>query len=290
MLAAAGCGSKDSTTTADPPNSTAQETTTSTAAPTGAPITNAITISTPGMLYDVQGQLRPGVAAITLANTSDQTHMMAMARLKAGVTAAQLTAALGQSEEEAGKLIDGDPEASYGSPAPVGPRESVTVTIESLPAGTYGIICFLSDKDGKPHWTMGMVSTFDVTGDSTDEKPDSDGTIELSDTSATLPQGFTGRGTFRVTNSGTTPHGLNIARLESGTTLAAFSAHIGQAQMNNASVDGGGGTLVGGIETLNPGQSGWITLDLSPGHYGFVSGNDAQGPELPPQHGEFDVR
>jgi hypothetical protein len=54
-------------------------------------------------------------------------------------------------------------------------------------------------------------------------------------------------------------------------------------------IDGGGGTLVGGIDALAPGQSAYLTLDLKPGHYGYISSADMTGPDLPAQSGEFDV-
>jgi hypothetical protein len=58
---------------------------------------------------------------------------------------------------------------------------------------------------------------------------------------------------------------------------------------SGSSVDGGGGTFVGGVDELLPGQSAYLTLDLSKGHYGYISSADANGPEIPAQHGEFDV-
>jgi hypothetical protein len=57
----------------------------------------------------------------------------------------------------------------------------------------------------------------------------------------------------------------------------------------NSSIDGGGGALVGGVDELLPGQSAFLTVDLDAGHYGYVSTTDANGPEIPVQHGELDV-
>ena len=54
-------------------------------------------------------------------------------------------------------------------------------------------------------------------------------------------------------------------------------------------IDGGGGVLDGGVDSLLPGQSAYVTLDLPSGHYGYLSMDDAQGPTIPAQHGEFDV-
>ncbi len=50
-----------------------------------------------------------------------------------------------------------------------------------------------------------------------------------------------------------------------------------------------GGVLDGGVDALLPDQTTYLTLDLEPGHYGYVSVEDANGPGMPAQHGEFDV-
>lgn len=39
-----------------------------------APVSNAVTITTPGRSYDVSGTLRPGIGSITLVNTDDVAH------------------------------------------------------------------------------------------------------------------------------------------------------------------------------------------------------------------------
>lgn len=255
-----------------------------------APITNAITITTPGMSYDVSGPLRPGVAAITLTNASNEAHMMAVGRLAPGVTVDQIKAALAQSEDATGALlVDGLDNSVYGTPAPVGAGQSSTVTATDLAPGDYGIICFFTDDDGTPHFAMGMVNTFTVEGEPATETPDSDGTITIDDNGITMPADFTGSGTFLVTNDGTTQHSISIARLEDGTTLDAYYGFVGGQMNSGKAIDGGGGVMVGGVDSLLPGQSAYLTLDLSSGHYGYLSTEDANGPALPAQSGEFDV-
>lgn len=76
VLALAGCSSSSK-------SDESKDTTATTAASAdsgGAPIDNALTITTPDMEYDVSGSLRPGVGAITMDNTDDVTHMLALRR------------------------------------------------------------------------------------------------------------------------------------------------------------------------------------------------------------------
>ena len=288
VLALAGCSSSSK-------SDESKDTTATTAASAdsgGAPIDNAMTVTTPSMSFETSGSLKPGVGAITLDNTDDVTHMMALAQLKDGVTTDQIAAAMDKGEEEAGKLFaDAGPNgpAPLGSPALVGPGQSSTVTALDLKAGTYGMICFLTDSKGEPHWKMGMINEMTVKGDTATEKPKSDGTISVGDEAITMPDGFSGSGTFLVTNSGKKPHSFSLAKLDTGTSLAGFAAAVGKTEQSGTSIDVDGGVLVGGVDALSPGQSAYLTVDLKPGHYGYLSTEDVTGPGLPPQHGEFDV-
>lgn len=291
VLALAGC-SNDSKSSDDKAADTTATTSASNAAAGGAPIDNAITITTPGFAYEVSGPLRPGIGAITLNNTDDVTHMLAIGQVKDGVTVEQIDAALNKGEEEAGKLfIDAGPNgpAPIGTPALVGPAESSTVTALDLKPGTYGLICFLTDAKGEPHWKMGMVGELTVSGDKATDKPKSDGTISVGDEAITMPDGFSGSGTFLVTNSGKKPHSFSLAKLDTGTSLADFAAAVGKTEQSGTSIDVDGGVLAGGVDALSPGQSAYLTLDLGPGNYGYLSPEDVTGPGLPPQHGEFNV-
>lgn len=276
--------------------------TTSTPAPSGTsatsddgsgagPIANAITITTPGMAYDVSGDLQPGVASITLKNTDTMSHMMAVARLKDGVTLDQVKTATQGSDESAMTKLLADPESTaYGTPAPVGPGQESTVIAPDLEAGHYAVICFFSSDDGTPHFVQGMVNEFTVTGAPATEKPEVDGTITVDDKAFTLPDGFTGQGTFEVTNSGTKPHNLQIVGLDDGATLESYFGAVGAAMGQNKSVDSAkGGTMVGGVDVVAPGQTVWLVLDLPKGHYGYLSTEDAQGEAPPSQIGEFTV-
>lgn len=240
------------------------------------------------MRYNISGKLRPGIASITLKNTDDEAHMMAVARLKKGVTLDQVKKALAQSEDAAARLLADGMNTTYGTPDLLGAGQSETVTAVDLPAGSYALICFLTDAKGMPHWQMGMVDLMTVAGPAATEKPQSDGTITLDDTAITLPKGFTGSGTFLVRNIGKAPHNISIAKLDKGTGLLAYYGHVGQAMNGQGQIEGGGGSLVGGIDALSSGQSAYLTVDLSKGHYGYLSTTDAQGPQLPSQHGEFD--
>lgn len=292
LLAGAAPGVAAAASTGAPPTLSARA---SHAGPAGhavprPPIRNAVRVVTTGMNYHVRGALHPGTAAITWVNRDDESHMMAMARLRRGVTLGQLKAALATSEDAATALLADPADTAWGGPAMLGPGWSTTVTMTGLKKGRYALICFLTDAMGRPHWQMGMVDMLRVRGTARSARPASVGTIRLSDSAIRVPRHFTGRGTYRVVNTGSAPHALSFARLRHGTSLAAYFGHVGMAMGSGGSIDGGGGRLVGGIDVLAPHRTGWVTLRLPRGRYGYLSPEDVTGPALPPQHGVFRVR
>jgi hypothetical protein len=292
VLALAAACASDPAATSAPGSATAGDSAADSAggsAPAGAPVDNAVTITMPGMSYEVSGTLRPGVGSITLVNDDDVTHMMAFAHLKDGVTLDQVKGAIAQSEDALGALLAESPDTSYGTPDLIGPDESETVTGLDFKAGHYALACFLMAADGMPHWQMGMIGELVIEGDPATDKPADDGTITIDDKGIALPDGFTGHGTYLVTNNGAQPHNLSMARLNDGTSLAQYAGYVGQAMGTGGVIDGGGGTLVGGIDALAAGQSAYLTLDLKAGHYGYISSADMTGPDLPAQSGEFDA-
>ncbi len=261
----------------------------------GATTGNEVTISAYEMGYKVSGAVRPGVAKITFRNTGHLTHMMATLRLKPGVSLDQVRQTLSTSGPDAvGQLTEDDPAtAAYATPALLSPGESATTVSPTLKAGTYLVACYVPDDKGMPHVADGMLSTFTVKGSSYGKEPQSKGTISLTDHGITLPGGFAGSGTFLVENTGSTEHTFSVARLQPGTTLLSYFQHVNDAFQANKPIDGGGGTLLGGVDTLQPGQRAYVVVGLTKGHYGYVStgGGDGRPTDVSQGlKGEFDVR
>lgn len=255
------------------------------------PPANAVTVTTNGMDYIVHGHLHPGTATLRWRNRDDEAHMMAFSRLKPGVTLRRLMAAQRKGERATVALLADGPDATYGSPATLGAHQSTTVTMANLARGDYAMICFLVAKNGMPHWQMGMVNILHVKGAARRGAPHAVATIRITDRAIVLPPAIRrGQGTFRVVNQGTKHHSLQLVRLAKGTTLAAYNRWFGGQSQAGKPVDGGGGVLAGGIDDLAGGHSGWLTLHLAHGRYGYASTDDITGPGLPPQSGVFTVR
>ncbi len=266
-----------------------------TKAPTGNEMTITAFTTPREMGYRVSGKLRPGYATITFKDEGPELHMIAVARVKPEVTADQIKFALSKDQADLTRLFVDDPsKTSYGTPTLLSPGQSTTVTSVDLKAGRYAILCFVPDEDGKPHALKGMLDTFDVAGDAFETSPETTGTITVQDERFLLPPGFKGRGTYLVTNSGTVAHTFDVVRLDGGTTPAAYLKHVNDAFSANKPPNGGGGTIVGGIDELQPGQSAYVTLNLKKGRYAYLSTNGGDEPNTTPDVakglvGEFTV-
>lgn len=223
------------------------------------------------MSYAITGSPHPGLVAITFRNAGDDTHEMAVSMMKPGVTLDQLKTALKapNGEQKAGALLS-NPDAEYPVPTALGPGDSET-DVAKLAAGHYVVVCFFPGPDGMPHVAMGMIGEFTVAGPpSTAAAPDASGTVTMTDHGINLPAGFGTGGTYRVTNAGTKPHDFSLAKL-AGKPLPALFQCVEESFGKGTPIDKCPGTLAGGVNTLQPGESAYLTITLKAGQYGYVS-------------------
>ena len=111
----------------------------------------------------------------------------------------------------------------------------------------------------------GMIATLEVVaGDKPADTPiiKADATVKLLDFSFVLPtQIQAGRQVWKVVNQGPQPHEFLLIKLAEGKTMADVGAFMeaphGVPPFEDA----------GGLQAINPGASGWLTLDLQPGNY-----------------------
>jgi hypothetical protein len=260
----------------------------------GAAGSNTLTVKAGEYTYQLKGSPKAGWTEIDFDNAGVENHMMAMFKLKKGTTAAQLKKALLSSDQSAvGKIAaSADPSVS-GTPSLLGPGQKTSVMTQ-LPAGTYGIACFVPAPDGSPHAAHGMVKTFTVSGKS-NLKPPTDGVadVTLNDGTITVPPGNAPKNlTVKVTNAGTTPHDFDIARIADGKTLDDVKSYF-DTFFNSGKAPAGDppGTLVGGVDAIAPGGIAYLTWSLPAGTYGYVSteGDAPNDDYTKGMHGTFTI-
>lgn len=240
----------------------------------GAAGSNTLTVKAGEYTYVLKGSPKAGWVQINFDNSGVEDHMMVVVSLKKGTTQKQFATAMAAGDEAFTKIAGkpGDP-AMSGTPALVGPGQKTSV-LTQLPAGTYGLACFVAAPDGKTHAEHGMMKVFNVTGKSS-LKPPTDGvqTVTLSDASITVPPGNAPKNvTLKVTNEGTTPHSFQLVKIADGSSLDAVKPYF-DAVLNTGTAPEGEppGVLVGGVESVAPGGTAYVEWSLPAGNYAYVS-------------------
>lgn len=231
--------------------------------------------------YEGPTAVPAGPTVIELVNDGAEEHQAGVGRLKPGVTYDKVEETVAAAGPE---LAFGLLEA-LGGPAGVAPGTTGR-TIVDLPPGQYYVYCFVPDAQGVPHLSHGMRQRFEVTGSATagttgtaaPAPVPSAGTIDLQDFGIILPDGFAGRGWYRVDNAGPQQHEAVIYRATPGHTgkdLDAYLAAAGAAQQGGTAMptEPFPGVAAGGVSAAVQGVTQWVWLDLDPsGQYVFLCG------------------
>lgn len=98
-------------------------------------------------------EVAAGPTAFEFTNDGDVAHEMAIFKLGDGV---ELDALLAAEEEPT------DEEAQDIGFTYAGPGEGGVFVNADLDAGTYAVVCFIPGPEGKPHYDLGMKTTFTV--------------------------------------------------------------------------------------------------------------------------------
>ena len=211
--------------------------------------------------FEAPDQIEAGITSFTLENAGQEPHHAQIARLQDGKTIDDLTTALqNPNPGPAFALLE-----QVGGPGTIGPgTRSARVTLNRR-QGTYVLICFIGSPDGVPHFAKGMLKPMQVvaaTGQPASE-PTTDGTIILRDFAFVLPSNIpAGMQTWKIVNEGPQPHEMGLLRLTPGTTAADALAFFQGPPSGPSPFES-----LGGMQGLNVGSSGWLTVDLQPATY-----------------------
>lgn len=162
-----------------------------------------------------------------------------------------------------------------GGAALTEPGETSQVTVKLEP-GTYVMECYVKTPQGTWHTSRGMLREVTVMPEGTNASPpEPDATITLSnyqiDVSGTLEPG-TQTIAVNVTENpeGFIYHDLNLFRLEQGTSVQEITQWMDWMDLEQFRAPAPGYSL-GGVEHLWAGNTGYMTVDLTPGRYVWVS-------------------
>lgn len=256
VLSACGSSDKSSSDTTKPvSNST-------TAATTAASGTGGITFVAEDFSYVIPKDVPGGWQQVTLDNQGSEQHQLSVARLADGQDATTVEGQLDKDDLSflAQATLVGAPDGVAS-----GQKETVTTLLDP---GRYIVFCAVpSPSDGKPHFQKGMRSSFTVTKVANQvAQPKTDGTISITPTGYEVPTGFTGKGTFAVTNAAKFGAEMGILRLAKDATQADVVTFLTGTPTGPPPF-----TAAGGVSAMAPGSKAYIDLDLDPGNYVFLS-------------------
>jgi hypothetical protein len=263
---------------------------------TGAPSANAagsnnLNVKAGEYTYKVSGSPKSGWTQINFSNPGVEYHVLGISQLKKGVTAKQLIAALKSSDDGAAdKLVVG---GVTPVPGALGPSEATTI-LTKLKPGHYAMICFVPAPDGVPHALHGMVDTFDVSSGKSSLTPPKDGVIPvtLSDDSITLPSaGLPKSGWVKVTNSTSVSRSFSLGRYLTPTaTFEDAAAYFATFFDNPGDASDAPASLIGGLEGIAAGGTGYVQLKLDAGRYAAVSENGDVDNDPNQLHTDFEIK
>jgi hypothetical protein len=209
--------------------------------------------------FDAPATVSTGIVTVVMQNQGDEPHHAQLVRLNEGVTMEQFGGALMRGPEAAFPLVSFE-----GGPGVADPGGTSQATM-NLTAGQYMMLCFVETDEGVPHLALGMIRPFQVAPPpSPAQAPRADATVTLRDFSFETPPITAGERTLRVVNEGPQIHEMAVIR------ASAALPEVIAALMNMDEEPSFPIESYGGLQAIDAGKSGWVTLDFTPGTYVFI--------------------
>ncbi|HUP01947.1 MAG TPA: hypothetical protein VM737_10560 [Gemmatimonadota bacterium] len=253
--------------------------------------------------FEAPAEIPSGWTTIRMRNAGQQEHFLYLYRLPEEVTyerfLEEFMVPFGNvwNAYAAGEIDRSEAEARFGSelpgwfltevtpsggPALTEPGVTSQATVELEP-GTYVMECYVKTPDGRWHTELGMQRRLVVTDDSTGAAPPAaDAELTLSNYEIATSGGLSaGERTIAVhveeNPEGFMMHDVNLFRLDGDTSVGEIVAWMDWMDIGQFRAPAPGHSL-GGVEHMAAGRTGYMTVDLAPGDYAWVSeGYGARG-------------
>lgn len=271
-----------------------------------------------GHVFELSADEIPsGWTTIRLRNESDEPHFALFGRMPLGRGLEDSVREVVPPFQEAMDLImAGEVDAGFaalgalpawygdvvytGGPGMVSPG-GTTEVVAFLEPGTYVIECYVKTEDGVFHSALGMIDEIMVAEDPHGAAPpDADLVVTLTnpdpDDGSAPESGIdvtgvvaSGPQVVEVSFASDSPpplgNDLHLVRLEEGEDVAEVAAWMDWSRPTGLTTPAPA-TFVGGTNEMPQGQSAYLTVDLEPGRYAWVSERGAGVP----MYLEFEVR
>ncbi len=226
---------------------------------TTAPDVSTLSFTALDYGYDGPETAREGWARIVMQNGGQDLHHMTLLKLSDGRSAQDLVAHLLDQHAVP------DWATTAGGPNAFEPGQGGEATVR-LEAGRYAIACFIPNREGIPHFALGMITELMVESRSArPAEPDVEPEFGLREFSFDVPELSPGQHHFRVNNLGAQDHELTLVELHGDATipdiLAAFSPNATGPPP---------GTFVGGTTSMAAGHVNYFMAELKAGRYALI--------------------
>jgi hypothetical protein len=240
-------------------------------------------------------EIRSGWTTFRFRNEGQEPHFVLVSRLPEGITIDDYQTDLSaefvrawyavrdgelDQEQALARLFGSLPEwfgglEFLGGPGLTGPGLASETTL-NLGPGNYVLECYMKTEEGEFHYSEGMIRPIRVTETrSAAGPPDADIRITLSNFELDIQGDLTpGRRVFEV-HIAENPeqgfgHNVHVARMSPATEASDVVQWMNAFDVNGFSSPGPV-TFIGGAQIMPAGHTAYVTIDLEPGRYLFVS-------------------
>ncbi len=231
--------------------------------PDGAapPVANVVAVVARDTRFELQPSVPAGLTTFRLFNEGNLLHHAQLYRVPPERGLDLALRALEQNGAPPDWLVD------LGGPNAVGPGQDASATLVLEP-GEYLFVSNIPGEDGQPQWAQGLVEPFKVVarGGGEARAPRADLALAMFDYGYEFSAPVTrGRHTIRVENRGPQPHEVAFFRFPPGRSMPDVMRWIESGFDGPPPVQ-----FLGGVASLEPGRSNWVTLDFRLGEYGML--------------------
>lgn len=255
-----------------------------------------VTVVARDFTIEAPDRMDTGWHTMRLENKGEQVHFVLMYRLVEGKTIEdqqrevvpafdQLMEGIRNGEikkEEIGAFLgenipDWGLQMTYvGGAGLLAPGRTTHTTFRIPEPGTYLMECYVKAPDGTWHTSMGMLTQTEVVDEGgAGTEPEADAALALTNAGIEAPDTLpAGRQTIRVDFKEDpetfTPYDVNLAKIDESTNLDDVVFWMDWSNVGGlrapAPVE-----FLGGVEHMEAGNHGYMTVDLSPGRYLWIS-------------------
>lgn len=230
--------------------------------------------------YEFSGEPESGTVTFAFDNAGEELHMMAVCKVKADASVADVTAAA-QSEDESafGEVCEEQSgiDAAGGGQAP-GTAYEVTVT--GVDAGRYVAMCFLPDPEGTPHIARGMAAEFEIAEGEAAGNPEPDVTF-VADADGTEGPDELDAGTTTIqVDAEDMSREVVLVKVKDGSTIEEVDAYFRQLDEDGV-FDAEQAPVDYLFFAFDWEGTRWFTVDLTEGQWGIGVADPEQEENLP---------